>query len=433
MRFLINKAIIILIIFFQLTALSNLATGQIITTSEWVSFWSARTYFKGARIPLGAVIDAYDPDGVHCGTFTVKSVGQYGFLSVYRDDPFTPNVDEGASPGDTITFRINGKLANVLGPQPNVWTTSGDRLEVDLDTNVKPGVKNAMNDISLAEDDSVRIIADLDTVFYDPNDDTLFYSSQCNVPFVKDSIDIQNKLQLSLTPDWYGEAIMIICAENSFDRICDSLKILVKPRNDPPVITELPDIYFVNDTADTLALTHYVYDIDSPESLLVWNTTILSDLKDSLIIRIEKQNQTASFSAFHNYHGIASVLFTVTDESLATDKDTILVFVDRPSNINSVKISIPYAYFLYQNHPNPFNPHTTIKYQLPTAQEVKLAIYNLQGQCVTTLVNRKEEAGFYTITWCGLDELGNNVASGVYFYHFTAGKFKQQKKMVLMR
>jgi len=89
----------------------------------------------------------------------------------------------------------------------------------------------------------------------------------------------------------------------------------------------------------------------------------------------------------------------------------------------------PTAFARDLNFPNAF----TIKYQLPTEQDVKLGIYNLRGQIIATLVNRKEAAGYYTVTWNGLDDQGQPAASGVYFYRLTAGKFEEMRKMVLMR
>jgi flagellar hook assembly protein FlgD len=85
------------------------------------------------------------------------------------------------------------------------------------------------------------------------------------------------------------------------------------------------------------------------------------------------------------------------------------------------------------NYPNAFNPQTTIKYQLPTEQDVKLVIYNLLGQIIATLVNRKESAGYYTVIWNGQEDQGQPAANGVYFYRLTAGKFEEMRKMVLMR
>jgi len=89
---------------------------------------------------------------------------------------------------------------------------------------------------------------------------------------------------------------------------------------------------------------------------------------------------------------------------------------------------LPSEYTLRQNYPNPFNPSTTIGYDLPQSSEVRLDVYNVLGQRVATLVNMAQQAGRHEIT---MD--ASHLSSGVYFYHFTAGEFRQIKKMMLLK
>lgn len=117
---------------------STWANG-VIPTNQWVNFFSANTTFLGQPVPAGAYIAAYDPDGVQCGEFTVTTEGKYGYLLCYRDDATTPGVDEGAEPGDVINFTINGLPSVPLGPDDPIWTTNGDRREVNLRVPVPVG------------------------------------------------------------------------------------------------------------------------------------------------------------------------------------------------------------------------------------------------------------------------------------------------------
>lgn len=94
---------------------------------------------------------------------------------------------------------------------------------------------------------------------------------------------------------------------------------------------------------------------------------------------------------------------------------------------------LPDEYTLHQNMPNPFNPSTTIGYQLPEAGMVRLAIYNLLGQEVRTLVDERKDAGSFTAAWDGADALGRRVASGVYLYRIQAGGFSASKRMLLLK
>jgi hypothetical protein len=99
---------------------------------------------------------------------------------------------------------------------------------------------------------------------------------------------------------------------------------------------------------------------------------------------------------------------------------------------------VPRAFALGQNHPNPFNPATVIRYALAgnhgrtAALPVRLEVYNLKGQLVKTLVNATQSSGYYQAVWGGDDLHGRKVASGFYFYRLQAGdQFRAYKKMVI--
>ncbi|MCK4349860.1 MAG: T9SS type A sorting domain-containing protein, partial [Candidatus Krumholzibacteria bacterium] len=88
---------------------------------------------------------------------------------------------------------------------------------------------------------------------------------------------------------------------------------------------------------------------------------------------------------------------------------------------------------LRQNHPNPFNPSTTIEYVLPSACRVFLAVYDPAGRLVVRLVNTEQPAGPHAIVWNGRGIGGKQLPSGIYFYRLQAGKLDQTRKMLLLR
>jgi flagellar hook assembly protein FlgD len=88
---------------------------------------------------------------------------------------------------------------------------------------------------------------------------------------------------------------------------------------------------------------------------------------------------------------------------------------------------------LSQNYPNPFNPSTEIRYNVPKTSPVKLAVYDVMGRLVRTLVDQTMSAGAQRTTWNGKDNNGQTVSSGVYFYHIQADGFTATKKMVMMK
>jgi hypothetical protein len=88
---------------------------------------------------------------------------------------------------------------------------------------------------------------------------------------------------------------------------------------------------------------------------------------------------------------------------------------------------------LYQNHPNPFNPRTTIKFSLAQAGPAKLIIYDVNGRKVKTLVNGLQTAGTHEIVWDGMDDTGNPVSSGVFWSQLSTDGFSSNKKMVVLK
>jgi hypothetical protein len=94
---------------------------------------------------------------------------------------------------------------------------------------------------------------------------------------------------------------------------------------------------------------------------------------------------------------------------------------------------LPATFMLHQSFPNPFNPETTIRYELPTASNVHLAVYNINGQLVKTLVDETESAGVHSVTWKGQSNDGSALPSGMYVCRMNTSGNVFQCKMMLMK
>lgn len=149
-----------------------------------------------------------------------------------------------------------------------------------------------------------------------------------------------------------------------------------------------------------------------------------------------KLDERVEFRYFDSIYGeVHRVVERVVFESDAVMGDVIDPFrlkvleetieVDESEETDS---SLPVAYQLQRNEPNPFNPTTTIRYALPTAGHVELKVYDVAGREVMVLVDGKQEAGWYDHR---LD--ADKLASGVYFYRITAGGYEDVQKMTLIR
>jgi Secretion system C-terminal sorting domain len=99
-----------------------------------------------------------------------------------------------------------------------------------------------------------------------------------------------------------------------------------------------------------------------------------------------------------------------------------------PVSIESLNLNIPKSFFVEQNHPNPFNPSTTIRFGLPAASDVTVKVFNLLGQEVMTLFNGRMQAGRHQLLMNAA-----NLSSGIYLYQIQAGENMSVKRMVLLK
>jgi len=111
----------------------------------------------------------------------------------------------------------------------------------------------------------------------------------------------------------------------------------------------------------------------------------------------------------------------------------IRAFITGTHGISDDGGSLPREVALHDNYPNPFNPATSISFELPSDLNAELTIYNLLGGKVTTLVDENMKAGSHKITWTGRDDNGRTVPSGVYLYRLSAGDRDITKRMVLIK
>ena len=94
---------------------------------------------------------------------------------------------------------------------------------------------------------------------------------------------------------------------------------------------------------------------------------------------------------------------------------------------------LPDKYTLQQNFPNPFNPVTTLRYNLPENRLVNITIYDMLGRKVKTLINQNQDAGHKSVIWDATNDYGKPVSAGIYLYQIQAGEYMQTKKMVLLK
>ncbi|MDP2884786.1 MAG: T9SS type A sorting domain-containing protein, partial [Ignavibacteria bacterium] len=126
-------------------------------------------------------------------------------------------------------------------------------------------------------------------------------------------------------------------------------------------------------------------------------------------------------------HVYSTFVGTVYFDDLTVQK------VGTTTAVSGINSDIPKVFDLSNNYPNPFNPSTKIQFAVPHEQNISLAVYNILGQRIRTLVQGVHTAGQYTVIWDGMDETGRTVDSGVYFYRLETGSIALVKKMLMLK
>ena len=149
--------------------------------------------------------------------------------------------------------------------------------------------------------------------------------------------------------------------------------------------------------------------------ILNWLWDFGDDTKNSERNPVHIYNQTGEYSVSLTVNG-------------PFESHTLTMPINIPDALNDNSYNYPNEFVLTQNYPNPFNPTTMINYQLPITSYVTITIYNLIGQKVATLVNKRQQAGFYQVEW---DASG--FTSGLYYYRIEAGNYVQTRKMIYLK
>ena len=261
---------------------------------------------------------------------------------------------------------------------------------------------------------------------------------------------IDNEITIEPKVDYFGLDSISITISDGIDEIIEFINITVTPVQDSPTsfgwisaasdsinITQsnLTDIFTLkwdkSNDVDGETIDYLLYEkIGVSPSELIYDTTVTT-----LPITYQEFLENV-FEPFPTVSA-ATVKFSVS----ATDgKDTVKVtgddrvlFVNRYDYLSIAAEGIPLEFALHENYPNPFNPTTTLRFDLPEVSDITLTIYNMLGQKVRTFDYQNTSAGYHSVTWDATNDLGQQVGAGVYLYQLQAKDFVKTRKMVLLK
>ncbi|HSD63834.1 MAG TPA: M1 family aminopeptidase [Ignavibacteriaceae bacterium] len=257
--------------------------------------------------------------------------------------------------------------------------------------------------------------------------------TQTNTPFHKMPIEI--KVHFSTGSD---STMLVMNDSNNqmytFNFNRQPLSVVFDPSNDIVLkiasLTQIPPV--------PVELTSFTATSQGSFVILNWSTATENNNRGFDIERRDNTNNTDWQTI-----GFVEGSGTVTTTKMYSYTDRITDYADYSYRLKQIDFDgsfqyssdveikggiVPDEYSLSQNYPNPFNPATIIKFSLPKESKVKLVVYNLLGQIVTTLAEGNYEAGTYEKKFDG-----TNLSSGVYIYELTASNIVLKQKMMLMK
>ena len=148
--------------------------------------------------------------------------------------------------------------------------------------------------------------------------------------------------------------------------------------------------------------------------------TVLAGGQQEVTVRFDPA--TLPDAAYHVDLHVSSLIY---DSTMVLP---VTLIVHRTESAGRLPQGVPSVFSLHQNFPNPFNPTTSIRYDLKSGGFTRLSVYNVLGEKVADLVNARQPAGYYEINFNA-----SALPSGVYFYRLTSGSFVQSEKMLLLK
>ena len=306
-------------------------------------------------------------------------------------------------------------------------------------------VMTALSDTTMKEDESIQVTL----IATDEEGDAITFSavpdSNLTASVSSDTLTINPK------PDWYGNASIIVIAYDGYSRDSTTFNVTVTSVNDLPIAFE-----WVSSTLDTI----YISQSNLNENYtLEWEPSkdpIDGDSINYLLYAkigaypAEEIYDTTSTSISISYQEILDGVFEDSPVNAATVRfnvkasdgidsvdisgDNRLIYVNRYDNYLSTESEkIPTEFALHENYPNPFNPTTTLRFDLPEISDVRLTIFNMLGQKVKTYNMESTPAGYHALKWNATNDYGDPVGAGVYLYQLQSKDFVKTRKMVLLK
>ena len=314
--------------------------------------------------------------------------------------------------------------------------------------NDPPIIVNPIN-ITINEDDSTTI----KLFATDPEGDPITFTSNPDTFSVQTFLS-NDTLKIIPIANWNGVSEIAVNATDGTLSDFETFTLTVTPVNDLPTDFNIyapadESLVIINDNtySDSLIFSwSKSYDADGDS--LLYSFVGTGGLEQLDFVEMARQEFIVAYSSIYDMidqshldHWSEASEISGTWTVLAKDRTANIQAVNGPFSLtireNVLALDgrelLPDNFALHENYPNPFNPVTTITYDLPEKILVRLTIFDITGRRIREIVNGFQEAGFQSALWEGTDDRGQPVSGGLYFYQLKAGEFVETRKMLLIK
>ena len=304
----------------------------------------------------------------------------------------------------------------------------------------------------ILEDSKRQVVLSQYAQYINPN--MLYVSTMASPTFSAKSLSSEIKTSvnndtLTITPDtnWNGTSEIQVTMKDIGDEETSIFGVFVQGTNDLPqpfewiYPTTLDTVQISGENSFDWVTIKWTKSIDPDgNEVMYW-----FNLDDTYYVSLSDTTYDLSHSvllANWYYDELSARRFNITVSALDPNQNSAVVpinggsqelFVNRYQFLSTNDDLIPKSFKLYQNSPNPFNPNTHIRFDLPKNESISLMIYNIAGKEVAQINRNNLSAGQHVINWKGQDQYGERLPSGLYIYRLVAGNKIMTKKMLLLK
>ena len=311
-----------------------------------------------------------------------------------------------------------------------------------------PPVLSAISDVTIGEDSTTMVFASAT----DPDGDLLTYSATADTSAI--AFEVSNDtVTVKPLKDWNGSSVVTVAVTDSYTSAEQSFTLTVTAAPDPPgpfawtaPTSENDSIEVTNSNGSDSFSIGWSSSVDPDGDAVTYKLAISHPPHNVPTVMTESFSGTSRSFSFAEFIGLwpnslqminrlnyKFDVYAYSGNDSTAITGTRQLFVERSGDLNTESIGIPNSFILHPNYPNPFNPVTQIRFEIPYAGNVDLSIYNLLGMKVKTLYTGQKSAGVFSFKWNGKNDNNQSVSGGVYIYKLQSGQQMQMRKMILLK